>query len=434
MGNRRFTADVVVTCDTDDSVFAPGVVDTVDGRIAWAGPASSAPVVDDTVTVEDVGGLLMPGLVNAHCHTPMTLVRGSGDGLPLQRWLAEAMWPREGRMTPEDAWWGMTLGSAEMLLAGVTTSCEMYLFEEAVVDAVRESGARLVMTPGVVSALHSSGSDRAGEISDFFSRNHDPAGRITVGIAPHSAYDLGVEAVAELADLARSLDTLLHIHLAETREESTELEDAYGHSITRILHDHGVFGGRVLAAHCVWLDTDDIELLADDGVAVAHCPVSNMKLGSGIAPLVAMGEAGVTVGYGTDGPASNDSLDLWEEVKVAALLAKVHALDSTVVSAVETLAMATRHSAAAVGLDDTGCLKPGNTLDMIRIDLDHATFVPITEPDELLAHLAWSGSSRRVTDVWVAGEKVVADGEVLTIDMERTLAEVGERALRLARG
>ncbi|HJL89909.1 MAG TPA: amidohydrolase [Acidimicrobiales bacterium] len=434
MGNRRFTADAVVTCDADDSVFAPGVVDTVNGRIAWVGPADSAPVVDDTVPVEDIGGLLMPGLVNAHCHTPMTLMRGSGDGLPLHRWLTEAMWPREGRMTREDAWWGMTLGSAEMLLAGVTTSCEMYLFEEEVVDAVRESGARLVMTPGVVSALHSSGSDRAAEISDFFSRYHDPSGRVTVGIAPHSAYDLGVAAVVEFAELARSLDTVLHVHLAETREESTELEDAYGHSITRILHDHGVFDGRVLAAHCVWVDAADMELLAANGVAVAHCPVSNMKLGSGIAPLAAMREAGVTVGYGTDGPASNDSLDLWEEVKVAALLAKVHALDSTVISATESLAMATRYSAAAVGLDDTGFLAPGNALDMIRIDLEQSTFVPMTDTDELLAHLAWSGSSREVTDVWVAGDKVVAGGEVLSIDTERAIAEVRQRALRLARG
>ncbi len=434
MGNRRFTADAVVTCDADDSVFAPGVVDTVNGRIAWVGPADSAPVVDDTVPVEDIGGLLMPGLVNAHCHTPMTLMRGSGDGLPLHRWLTEAMWPREGRMTPADAWWGMTLGSAEMLLAGVTTSCEMYLFEEEVVDAVRESGARLVMTPGVVSALHSSGSDRAAEISDFFSRYHDPSGRVTVGIAPHSAYDLGVAAVVEFAELARSLDTVLHVHLAETREESTELEDAYGHSITRILHDHGVFDGRVLAAHCVWVDAADMELLAANGVAVAHCPVSNMKLGSGIAPLAAMREAGVTVGYGTDGPASNDSLDLWEEVKVAALLAKVHALDSTVISATESLAMATRYSAAAVGLDDTGFLAPGNALDMIRIDLEQSTFVPMTDTDELLAHLAWSGSSREVTDVWVAGDKVVAGGEVLSIDTERAIAEVRQRALRLARG
>ena len=431
---QRFTADVVVTCDMDNSVFAPGVVDTADGKITWVGASQDAPPVDDAVSVADVGGLLMPGLVNAHCHTPMTLMRGSGDGLPLHRWLTEAMWPREGRMTPEDAWWGMTLGSAEMLLAGVTTSCEMYLFEEAMVDAVMESGARLVMTPGVVSGLHSSGSDRTEEVSNFFSKYHDPTGRITVGIGPHSAYDLGIAKVVEMAELAQSLDAILHLHLAETREENVELEATYGRSITAILHDNGVFDSRVLAAHCVWVDKADIALLAADNVAVAHCPISNMRLGCGIAPLTAMKKAGVIVGYGTDGPASNGSLDLWEEVKMAALLARVHALDSTVVSTVETLTMATRDSAAAVGLKDTGYLAPGTTLDMIRMDLGHTSFVPVTEPDELLAHVAWSGSTRRVTDVWVAGEKVVSDGEMLTVDMERVIAEVGKRALRLARG
>ncbi len=432
MVRQRFSAEVVVTCDADNCIHSPGLVEVDGDRITWVGPADSAPPAPEGVATVNLGGLLMPGLVNAHCHTPMTLVRGCGDGLPLDRWLNEAMWPREGRMTPEDAWWGMTLGSAEMLLAGVTTSCEMYLFEEAVVEAVKASGGRLVMTPGVVAALHSSGEERLAELAGFHASHHDPAGRVTVGVAPHSAYDLGVEQVARLAELARSLDAVLHIHLAETREESRGLEESFGCSVTRILHDHGVFEGRVLAAHCVWLQDGDVDLLAAGGVGVAHCPVSNMKLGSGTAPLVAMRQAGVTVGYGTDGPASNDTLDLWEEVKVGPLLARVAGLDSTAVTAEETLAMATRESALAVGLDDVGCLAPGYAADMVRIDLDVSTFVPVTAPEELTAHLAWSGSSRSVTDVWVAGDRVVAAGQLLTVDVDRALFEVGRRAQRLA--
>ena len=154
MDQHRYVADAVVTCDATDAVYTPGVVEVVDDRIAWVGPVDGEAVVDGSTTVHHLGGLLMPGLVNSHCHTPMTLVRGAGDGLPLDRWLREAMWPREGRMTAEDVWWGMTLGSAEMLRAGVTTSCEMYLFEEALVEAVTASGARLVMTPGAVSYTH----------------------------------------------------------------------------------------------------------------------------------------------------------------------------------------------------------------------------------------------------------------------------------------
>ena len=430
----RHVADVVLTCDIDGTVHAPGAVDVSDGRIVRVGPVDEAPPVDGTI--REHGGLLMPGLVNAHAHTPMTLVRGAGDGLPLQRWLTEAMWPREGRMTPEDVWWGMALGSAEMLAAGVTTSCEMYLFEDAVADAVRASGGRLVVTPAVLSVLHGdafgSDGDRLDAMAAFHGEHHDPDGRVTVGIAPHSAYDLGVERVALLAGLARDLDVVLHVHVAETREESAPLEAEYGRSIVRILDDHGVFAARTLVAHGVWVDADDIALLARAGVAVTHCPVSNMKLGSGVAPVAAMLDAGMTVALGTDGPASNDTLDLWEEVKVASLLARVDALDPTLLPADRVLAMATRLGADAVGLDDVGCLAPGMAADLVRIDLDHPTFTPVTSSDELLAHLVWAGSSRSVTDVWVAGEPVVVDGEVLTVDVARARTEVQKRAERLA--
>ena len=151
MVSDRYEADVVLTCDDRGAIHAPGVVEVLDGRITHVGAEGSE---DFAGTVHRLGGLIMPGLVNAHAHTPMTLVRGAGDGLPLQRWLNEAMWPREGRMTPEDVWWGMALGSAEMLVSGVTTSCEMYLFEDAVVDAVSTTGGRLVMTPAALSVLH----------------------------------------------------------------------------------------------------------------------------------------------------------------------------------------------------------------------------------------------------------------------------------------
>ncbi len=430
----RHVADAVVTCDGDSKVHLPGAVDVSAGRIVRVGPVGGAPDVDGTVY--DHGGLLMPGLINAHAHTPMTLVRGAGDGLPLQRWLTEAMWPREGRMTPEDVWWGMVLGSAEMLAAGVTTSCEMYLFEDALVDAVRATGGRLVMTPAALSVLHGdafgSDGDRLDAIAAFHAEHHDPLGRVTVGVAPHSAYDLGVGRVADLAELSRSIDAVLHLHVAETRGESAALEAEYGRSIVQILADHDVFAGRTLMAHGVWVDAEDIDILVSTETAVAHCPVSNMKLGSGVAPVAAMLDAGVTVALGTDGPASNDTLDLWEEVKVAPLLARVNALDPTVLPAGLVLEMATREGANAVGLQNVGSLVAGMAADMIRIDLGHPSFTPVTCTDELLAHLVWAGSSRSVTDVWVQGERVVEARVVQTVDVERARAEVQNRAERLA--
>jgi len=360
----------------------------------------------------------------------MTLVRGAGDGLPLERWLTEAMWPREGKMSEEDAYWGMTLGSAEMFRAGVTSSCEMYLFEEALVEAVNSSGARLVMTPGVFKSSYSE--SRLRNFTDFYNRYHDPEGKITVGIGPHSAYDLGIPACVELAEFARSLDVLFHIHLAETREESAELESQYGKSIVEILSENGILEGRVLAAHCVWVSENDISLLSDSNVSVAHCPVSNMKLGSGIAPIEKMLEKGLTVGLGTDGPASNDTLDLWEEVKVAALLARVNNLDATLITPSEALGMATRKSANAVGLERVGSLQSGWEADMIRIDTNYSTFTPSTDLNETLTHLVWSGTNRKVTDVWIAGSKVLSKGDLVTIDEEKALREVRKRAFRLA--
>ena len=425
---QRYAADTIVTCDANNSVYSPGVIDVEDGKITWVGNLGDEE--EREIQTHKIGGLLMPGLVNAHCHTPMTLVRGAGDGLPLQRWLTEAMWPREGKMNEEDAYWGMTLGSAEMFRAGVTTSCEMYLFEEALVEAANSSGARLVMTPGVFKSSYSD--SRLQNFTDFYNRHHNPEGRITVGLGPHSAYDLGIPACIELAEFARSLDALLHIHLAETREESSQLESEYGKSIVEILSENGILEGNVLAAHCVWLNDNDISLLADSNVSVAHCPVSNMKLGSGIAPIGKMLEKGLTIGLGTDGPASNDTLDLWEEVKIAALLARVNNLDATLITPTQALGMATRKSANAIGLNQVGSLEVGWEADMIRIDTDYSTFTPSTDLNETLAHLVWSGSNRSVTDVWVAGSKVLSEGDLVTIDEERALREVKERAFRLA--
>ena len=428
MQSQRYIADIIVTCDANNSVYAPGVIDIEDGKIVWVGTLGSEEETD--IQIHKIGGLLMPGLVNAHCHTPMTLVRGAGDGLPLRRWLTEAMWPREGKMNEEDAYWGMTLGSAEMFRAGVTTSCEMYLFEEALVEAANSSGARLVMTPGVFESSYSE--SRLQNFTDFYNRHHNPEGKVTVGIGPHSAYDLGIPACIELAEFARSLDLLFHIHLAETREESSQIESEHGKTIVEILSGNGILEGNVLAAHCVWVNDNDISLLADSNVSVAHCPISNMKLGSGIAPVEKMLEKGLTVGLGTDGPASNDTLDLWEEVKIAALLARVNSLDATLITPSEALGMATRKSANAIGLDRVGSLQTGWEADMIRIDTNYSTFTPSTDMNETLAHLVWSGSNREITDVWVAGSKVLSKGDLVTIDEERALREVKERAFRLA--
>ncbi|SUZ64085.1 uncharacterized protein METZ01_LOCUS16939 [marine metagenome] len=432
---NRYLADVAITCDQNFTVIRDAAIDVNEGRITSIGPQSEAPPHQGAV--HDLGGLVMPGLVNSHAHTPMTLVRGAGDGLPLLEWLTKVMWPREGQMTPEDVLWGMRLGASEMLRAGVTSTCEMYLFEESVVEASTEAGIRLVMTPGIISALHAddfgSTDGRLATITEFHKHYHDPERGVTVGFGPHSAYDLPLEFCAEVAAAARDLDALLHIHVCETQAEGMDLESANdGRSTVQLLAENGVLDGRVIAAHSVWLNDADIETYAHHDVSVAHCPVSNMKLGSGVAAVRAMRSRGIEVGLGTDGPASNDDLDLWQEIKFAPLLARVVATDAAAMSPRDALWMATSEGARAVGNRDVGTLESGQRADFIRVNLDDPTFVPVTSTDELIAHLAWSGSGRHVTDVWVGGEQVVADRQCLRIDVERAMAEVQTRGLRLA--
>ncbi|MDH3682786.1 MAG: amidohydrolase [Acidimicrobiia bacterium] len=429
----RLRADYVVPCEGAGRLLAGGVVDIgTDGRIAAVGTERELGPHPNT---KPVGGILMPGLVNTHAHTPMTLLRSVGDGLPLQRWLTEAIWPLEAKMTGDDARYGMALGSAEMLLAGVTTSCELYFFEEAIVAAVQETGARVVVTPGVISALAPDGKvePRIEQIADFYGGHHDPGNRISVGFAPHSIYDLTPQQCAEIGERAQAVGALYHIHLDETRAEREQVMSDWGASGTQLLADYGVLEGRVLAAHGVWLDETDRRLLAEAGAAVAHCPQSNLKLGSGIADVRELLQAGVVVGLGTDGPASNDNLDLWEELRLAPLLARGSLLDPEAMDAIQALDLATRQAAWSLALDDVGQLHAGFWADLIRLDLDVPAFSPFRE-DTLLTQLVFAGSSRGVTDVWVAGRAVVADRELMTVEVGQLMAECDTRARRMTEG
>ncbi len=429
---RRLVADYLVTmADGAEVTPSAGVDIGADGRITAVGPIAA--LGPEPAVVERVGGLLMPGLVNAHAHTPMTLVRSVGDGLPLAAWLEHGVWPREGRMTPEDAWWGMAGGSVEMLEAGVTTSCEMYLFEEQVADAVGRTGGRAVITPGVISALSNDGrvDGRISQIVDFHCEHNDPDGRITVGFAPHSVYDLSPEQCGEIASEAAAVDALFHIHLEETRAERELVIERHGRPATELLSEAGAFAGKAVVAHGVWLDAKDRAILSEAGASVAHCPLSNLKLGSGIAQVRRMLDDGVGVGIGTDGPASNDNLDLWEELKMAPLLARGSGLDPAAMDAATALSLATTGSADAIGLPDAGRLAPGAHADVIRIDLDQPAFQPC---EDLLTHLVFAASSRYVTDVWVAGERVVREGRIQTVDRDEVLTEMRRRGRRLGAG
>ena len=431
----RLVADAVFCVDAHDSVYAPGAVEMADGLLSWVGDPAAVPPAPGT-EVRQVGGVLMPGLVNCHAHSPMTLLRSAGDGLPLDRWLSESVWPREAQLDDEDVYWGMTLGAAELLGNGVTTTCEQYRHPGPVIEALLAAGIRGVFTPGIFEVPGSPGmpgqrwDDLLAEACALFDEMDGRAGRLHLGFGPHAAYTVPPEGLREIAAEATRRDALLQIHLSETEAECAVVLERYEKSAPALLADVGVLDGRVLAAHAVWLDDDDLALLAEHDVGVAHCPGSNGKLGAGVAPLQALLERGVRVGLGTDGPASNDDLHLWDEMRLAALFARARAGDPGAVSTAAALRLATRGGGEALGLS-VGALEAGRPADVIRLRTDDPRFTPAVCDAELLGHLVWAGAGYLVTDVWVAGTCVVEAGRCTHIDEERARSEVSRRAHRL---
>jgi 5-methylthioadenosine/S-adenosylhomocysteine deaminase len=433
----RLHAPAVLPCDPTCAVLRDAVVDvTVDGRIGHVGPAASAPPTD--APVRRLSGILLPGLVNTHAHSPMTLLRGMGGDLPLLRWLQEVIWPAEARLLPADVRAGMLLGCVEMLHAGVTTSAEMYFHGEQVVDAVLAAGSRVVLGGPLIDLPGMSWPTVLADIDKWIDADglrFGPGERIELGYGAHSAYMLPAEALPLIAASARERGALLQIHVAESPHEDVVQRERYG-SVPAMLAELGVLGGRVLAAHAVHLSDADIELFADAGVGVAHCPGSNAKLASGIARLVDLRAAGVAVGVGTDGPASNDDLDLWEDMRLAALLARLATADATALTAPDVLLMATRGGAAALGRGDIGVLETGRWADLVHVGVDDVAFVGgLDVPDpQLVANLVWAAGARAVRDVWVAGEQVLAGGASTTVDEAAALADARVASHRLLSG
>src|SRR3954454_11377167 len=430
---QRFLARAVLVGDRAGTVVPDAALDVDDGSITWVGPVAEAPPQGNAELVE-LPGVLSPGLVNTHSHAPMVLFRGQGVGLSLDRWLREVMWPREARVTPEDVEVAMTAASAEMLGNGVTTSVEMYFHPDRIAAAVNVTGARAVIAtpliplpgmPSVEDQLRAAVDLAAGTPAD---------GRIEFGIGPHAAYTVALPVLRAAARAAREHGLLLHLHVAETATEGADLAARHGLSVPALLASHDVLGGRVLAAHCVHMDDGDLELWREHDVAVAHCPASNAKLASGVAPLRAMLDLGLRVGIGTDGPASNDGLDLLADLRVGASLARLAGRSATALTAAEAIWLATGGAADAIGRPDLGQLAAGRRAALVHAAPRTLAFEPVGDPADVLAHLVWSGAGRHVRDVWVGGRQVVRDGASTTVDTGELRLDVATCAARLAAG
>jgi 5-methylthioadenosine/S-adenosylhomocysteine deaminase len=420
---------VVVTCDRDHAVHAPGDVLLEDDRIGYVGPAFAG-AHDRSIDLS--GHLVMPGLINCHTHAAMTLFRTLADDVDLAVFLEDRVWPREVLLTPEDVYAGAMLGAVEMLKSGVTTYVDMYFWEEQLAQAALDAGIRALITPGILQApaweaILGSWQARLDRVMEFCKVWEGRGERVHTGLGPHAPYTLSLEALEAIAAAGRELDRLVHIHLVEAAWERQAFNEQGRGSTARVLDDIGFFRGKVLVAHSVWVDPGDVEIYARRGVGIAHCPQSNMKLGSGVAPVAQMLAHGVRVGLGTDGAATNNNLDMWEEMRLAPLLAKVTALDPKPVPARQALWMATRVAAKAVGLPEIGSLEVGRKADLITVSLEDTTAVPIFHPGNYVDHLVYSMDRSLVRNVWVNGRMIVDQGQVNTVD-ERAVREAAQEA------
>jgi 5-methylthioadenosine/S-adenosylhomocysteine deaminase len=429
------TNALVLTMDERFTAHSPGWVAIAGDRIVEVG--SGAPTSTAADTLDCRGRIVMPGLVNAHTHAPMTLLRGLADDLRLDVWLMGYMMPVEREFVrPDFVALGTSLACAEMIRSGTTCFADMYYFEEAVADAAARAGVRAVCGQTVLkfpAPDAASFEDSLAYARDFITRwkNHP---LIVPAVAPHAPYTCTVEILRSCAELAAEFDVPLHTHLAETMLEVDDSRRQHGMPVVPWVRKQRLFDARVIAAHCVHVDEGEIRTLKDARAGVAHNPTSNLKLGSGIAPIAKMLELGVAVGIGTDGTASNNDLDMFEETRLAALLAKGATGDPTAVPARQALAMATRIGARALHIADiTGSLEAGKRADLIVIDLQGAHAEPrfSRDPDAVYSQIVYAAKSTDVADVMVNGRWLMRDRRLLTIDEEAVRVAVRDVAKRI---
>ena len=416
-------AGTLVTQDRDRRVLSDAGIAVTQGKITALGAWEDLNRFQAAETIDLSEHVVLPGLVNTHTHAAMTVFRGLEDDLPLMQWLTGHIWPAESRLSPEIVSIGTALACAEMLATGTTSFCDLYLFEIAVAETVEKIGMRGFLGEGVFDTPNPSCAtveqafERSSELISFC------AGKSLVRpcLVAHSVYATNHKALVRLSGLAREQGLTLTLHAAETASETAMCLERFGARPVDILRDLDLLAPNLLVAHAVDVTCSEIELMAAKGVKVAHNPRSNMKLASGMSPVVAMRAAGMTVGLGTDGAASNNTLNMFSEMNAAALLAKVRDLDPTALPAQAALDMATRDGARALGREDFGAIAPGKQADIIALDALAPNLQPLHNP---LSHLAYCASGHEVRMTMVAGKVLYQDGRFSTLDYRGLLEEM----------
>jgi len=412
---------IIVTMNAGFSVIPDGLITVKNGRISQVSAKTAGDELPDADEIIDAkGGIILPGLVNTHTHLPMTLFRGLADDLPLEVWLKEHIFPAEARhINPDAVRSGTLLGCAELILSGTTTCCDGYFLEDHVAEAVYQSGLRAILGQGVIDFPAPGVPDPSRKIRaarEFVEKWLNVSALIKPSVFCHSPYTCCADTLKKAKDAAAAQGVLFQIHIAETKNEFDQTLREYGLTPLQFLDKIGILDEHTLLVHAIWLKPGDIELIAAAGAKVAVTTESEMKLASGIAPVPEFIRAGIAIGLGTDGCASNNDQDLFREMDVTAKLHKVNTLDPTVMDAKTVLSLATIGGARAIGLDrEIGSLEIGKQADIIVVDTRCPHLFPMYNP---VSHLVYSAKGSDVRDVIVAGRVILKDRRLLTLNME----------------
>lgn len=417
----------ILTMDERNTVFQKGVL-RIDGElISYVGHGDKIEL-DSNKVIDAQGGLIIPGLVNAHTHAAMTLFRGLADDLPLMEWLNNYIFPVESRMDAEFVYTGTKLACAEMIMSGTTTFCDMYLFENEVARAAREAGMRCL----VGEVLYDFPSPNYGpiekgfEYTEYLIKRWEKDPLVNIAVEPHAIFTCSPELLRRAHEIAERNKVPLIIHVAETLTEIEEVKRKYGKRPFEHLESIGILGGHIIADHCVHLNESEIERMVAYGVKAVNNPESNMKLASGISPVSRLLSKGVVVGLGTDGCASNNNLDLFTEMDMAAKLHKIQAMDPTVLDAITVLKMATIEGAKALGMEEQiGSLEVGKKADVIIVDTNKPHLTPMYNP---YSHIVYAARGNDISHSIINGRLVMEDRKLLSLNLEEILSAAREKS------
>jgi len=426
---------MAITMTKDEPPIPEARVLVSKGRITDIGKAHEVkPPSDGQFEIIDAhDAIIMPGLINTHTHSAMTLFRGMADDLPLKQWLFEKIFPAEAKfLTPETVYWGALLGCLEMIASGTTCFADGYFFQDQTVRAAHDAGLRGLIAQGVIDFPAPGIPDPKENIKtarEFIDRWIGFSDLIIPGIFCHSPLTCSSQTLSKALEISKKYHLSLQIHLSETEEEVHEMIKRYGKRPVHYLDQLGLIDRSLIAAHGVHLNNEEIKLLSKKGVKIAHVPESNMKLGSGVADISAMIKNGLTLGLGTDGCSSNNNLDLFSEMDSAAKLAKVFDLNPLSLNAAEVLKMATTGGAAVMGLEkEIGTLEKGKKADIIVVDLNQPHLCPLYDP---ISALVYSANGADVKDVIVDGRVLMKEREFTTIDPDEVMGRVREISKRI---